>query len=126
MRRLKDVVKATLPDATNLGGGRNVDRDRLIDVLGDLVSDLSRAYWVRVFVVVCVLGLLIVIVWRFADEPSLLAAAVAATAIALMGAVAALRQVTDEIARVRLVQAIAPELNLEALTELARRIVMTA
>jgi hypothetical protein len=126
MKRLKDVINATLPDATSLGGGRNVDRNRLIDVLGDLGSDLSRAYWVRAFVVVCVLGLLIAIVWRLADQPNLLAAAVAATAMALMGAFVALRQVTDEIARVRLVQAIAPELSLEALTELARRIVMTA
>ena len=80
----------------------------------------------RAFVAGCVLCLLMAIVWRFADQPVLLAAAMAAMAIALMGAVAALKQVADEVARVRLVQAIAPELNLEALTDLARRIVMVA
>lgn len=126
MRKLRDTIKKALPDATNLGGGRNVDRDRLVQLLSGLSSDLARAYSLRACVAVCVLGLLMAIVWRYADQPLLLAGAMAAMAIALVGAMVALKQVADEIARVRLVQAIAPELHLEALTELARRIVMVA
>jgi len=123
MKRLKHVIEGALPDATNLGGGRNVDRDRLVNLLAELGDDLGRAYWLRALVALATLCLLFALIWYYSQQPALLAGAMAAIGITLVGAVAALKQVTDELARVHLIRAIAPELSLEALTEVARRIV---
>jgi hypothetical protein len=126
MSKLKRAIEAALPDVTSLGGGgRNIDRDRLINLLGDLGADLGRAYWVRIVVALSILCLLFAVIWRYSDQPALLAVAMAAVGITLTGALTALKQVTDELARVDLIRAIAPNLNLDALTEVARRIVST-
>ena len=125
MSRLKRAIEAALPDVTSLGGGRNIDRDRLISLLGELTAELGRAYWLRTLVAFIILCLLLVIVSHYGNQPVLLATAMAAMGITLMGALAALKQVSDEMARVRLIRAIAPDLSLEALTEVARRITST-
>jgi hypothetical protein len=122
MSKLKRVLEAALPDATNLGGGRNIDRDRLVGLLRQLLGDLGRAYWLRSGVALLVLLVLLAIIWRYGDQPVLLTAAVAGMALTFVGALAALRQVIDEIARVDMILRLAADLNLEALTEVTRRI----
>jgi hypothetical protein len=123
MSELKRVLEATLPDVTSLGGGRNVDRDRLIVLLRKLLGDLDHAYWLRSGVALVVLVVLLAIIWRYGEQPMLLSGAVAGMGITLVGALAALRQVIDEMARVDMILGLAPDLSLEALTEVARRIV---
>jgi hypothetical protein len=51
-----------------------------------------------------------------------MAAVLTATGVSIGGVIAALKQVTDEMARVGLLLAIAPEMNLEALTEMAKTV----
>lgn len=124
MNKLRFVLEAALPDVTSLGGdGRNVDRDRLVNLLQSLAADLSRAYWIRTIVALVVLCVLLAVISRFGDQALLLGSAVAGMGITFMGAVVALKQVTDEMARVNLILAITPELSLEALTEIARKII---
>lgn len=121
MNNLQKVLRSQLPDITDLGPGRRpVDRDRLIAALELLTRDLQYAYWLRLAVAVCVLMTLIVLMFRVADEPALLASVTAGTGITLGGVLVALRQVTEEMARVRMLLAIAPEISIEALTEIAR------
>jgi glucose-6-phosphate-specific signal transduction histidine kinase len=122
MSRLKLVLEAALPDATSLGGGRNVDRERLIGLLRQLLGDLGRAYWLRAGVALIVLLLLLAIAWRYGDQPGLLAGAVAAMGIVFVGALVALRQVIEEIARVDMMLSLAADLSLETLTMVARRV----
>ncbi len=124
MKTLQSGIAAALPDITALGGeNRTVNRDRLIGLLDDLAGDLRRAYWVRLIIAVCVFVVLAILMFRVASQPALLATVTAGVGITIGGAVAALKQVTDEMARIRLLLAIAPELTLEALTEMARTIV---
>src|SRR5262245_40960669 len=123
MRTLKSVITTALPDYTTLGdGGRTLDRERLIKLLDGLASDLRRAYWIRLAVATAVFVFLLVLTARMANQPTALASLVAGMGITVAGATAALKQVTDEMARVRLLLAIAPELTLEALTEIASKI----
>jgi hypothetical protein len=117
-------AKAALPDVTSLGGsGRNIDRDRLVNLLHKLAGDLGNAFRLRSGVAVITLSVLLAIIWRYGDQPTLLAGAVAGMGITLVGALAAIKQVTDEMAQVEIILSIVPDLTLEALTEVARRIV---
>jgi hypothetical protein len=123
MRTLKSAIATVLPDYTNLGeGGRTLDRERLIKLLDGLSSDLTRAYWIRLAVGFAVFVFLLVLTARMANQPTVLASLMVGMGITVGGAIAALKQVTDEMARVRLLLAIAPELTLEALTEIASKI----
>ena len=123
MKRLKHVLDASLPELTSLGGdGRNIDRDRLVALLSDLATALDRAYWFRSGIAFIVLGVMVAVIRRYGDQPFLLVGAVSGMTITFVGALAALKQVVDEMARVDLILSIAPELTLEVLTEVARRI----
>src|ERR1044071_2755038 len=109
MDTLRSTVAAALPDIAALGGGdRTVNRDRLIDLLDGLARELKRAYWIRLVIALCVLAVLAVLMFRVADRPALLASVTGGAGITVGGAVAALKQVTDEMARVRLLLAIVP------------------
>jgi hypothetical protein len=123
MSKLKRALEAALPRMTDLGGGRNIDRDRLIDLLHKLLGDLGIAYWLRLGVALVVLLVLLAIIWRYGEQPTLLSGAVAGMGITFVGALAALKQVVDDMARVDLVLGLARKLSLEALTEVARRVV---
>jgi hypothetical protein len=124
MRTLRRAVEDLLPDATALGGGRNIDRNRLLEVLTVLSGDLKRALRVRLAVSVVILCLSLAVVWSYADQPQFLAAGLAAVALTFAAAVAALKQVTDELAQLSFVRSLAPDVSLEALTEIARAIVL--
>src|SRR5262245_53491268 len=103
MTRLNDVLKATLPDVTSLGGGgRNIDRDRLVSLLVKLAADLGRAYWLRSATALVVLCVLLAVIWRYGNQPLLLGGATAGMGITFVGALAALKQVIDELARVEM------------------------
>lgn len=124
MSKLKRVLEATLPDVTSLGGGgRSVDRDLLVGLLRNLGSDLSFAYWLRSGLACAILLILLVIIGRYGNQPAILGGAATAMAITLVGALAALKQVIDEIARVNMILSIVPKLSLEALTEVTRKVV---
>lgn len=125
MNRLKRVLEAALPDATSLGGGRNVDRDRLVALLRQLLGDLGRAYWLRAGVALMVLVILVATLWRYGDQPALLVGALCGMGLIFVGALFALEQVTDEMARVDMILRLAADLSLEALTEVTRRIAAT-
>jgi hypothetical protein len=122
MSKLKRVLEDALPDATSLGGGRNVDRDRLVHTLRQLLSELGRAYWMRAGVAVVALAVLLGFFARYSDQPALLVIAVSAMGITFAGALFTLRQVVDEMARVDTILSLAAELSLEALTEVTRQI----
>jgi hypothetical protein len=124
MTKLKGVLERALPDITSLGGGgRNVDRDLLVDLLRGLGGELSLAYWLRCGVALITLAILILIIGRYGDQPPVIGGAATAMAITLVGALVTLKQVIDEMARVNTILQIAPDLSLEALTEVVRRIV---
>ena len=119
--RLKSVLDQALPDMTSLGGdSRYVDRDKLVHLLGGLSSELSRAYWQRAAISASVMAVLLIAIWRFSDNPLLLTGATGAIGLALIGALVTLRAVTEDMARVRLLLTVAPDLSLDALTEVAR------
>jgi hypothetical protein len=123
MTRLKHVLEETLPDVTSLGGGgRNIDRDRLVGLLRNLAGDLGNAYWLRSATALVVLFVLLAVIWRYGDQPMLLGGAAAGMGITFVGALVTLKQVVDEMARVDMILAIAPDLTLETLTEMVRRI----
>jgi hypothetical protein len=122
MSKLKRALKSALPDATSLGGGRNIDRDRLVGLLRELLGDLGRAFLLRAGVALLVLLVLLAIIWRYGDQPALLTGAVCGMGIIFVAALVALKQVTDEMARVDIILCLAADLNLEALTEVTRRI----
>lgn len=123
MRTLKKSLSELVPDYTSLGDeGRSIDRDRLIRVLDGLASDLVKGYWIRMAAGAIVLGVLLFLTARYAGDPAVLAGLAGAMGITVAGAIALLKQVTDEMARVRLLLAIAPELTLESLTEIARKL----
>src|SRR4051812_45649226 len=113
MSKLKSVLEAALPDVTSLGGGCNVDRDRLVDLLRQLTNDLSFAYRLRSGLAGIVLIIILAIIGRYGDQPAILAGAASGMAITLAGALAALQQVIDEMARVKMILSIAAELTLE-------------
>jgi hypothetical protein len=123
MTRLKHVLEETLPDVTSLGGGgRNIDRDRLVGLLRNLAGDLGNAYWLWSATALVVLFVLLAVIWRYGDQPMLLGGAAAGMGITFVGALVTLKQVVDEMARVDMILAIAPDLTLETLTEMVRRI----
>jgi hypothetical protein len=124
MLTLQSEIKPLLPDVTSMGGDdHTINRERLILVLDGLARNLRMAYWIRLAVALGILLVLAVLVFRESDQPSVLAAVVAAVGITIGGAIAALKQVTDEMSRVGLLLAIAPEVTIEALTEMAKTIV---
>src|SRR5438309_11961138 len=101
MSKLKTVLQSSLPDVTSLGGGgRNVNREQLVGLLGDLAGDLGRAYWIRTIVTFLILAMLMIAIWRYGGEPTILSSAGAGIGVTFVGALAALKQVTDELARV--------------------------
>ncbi|MCA1472775.1 hypothetical protein I6F09_33530 [Bradyrhizobium sp. IC3195] len=123
-----NTLKATLPDAfpnlRNLSGaGRTIDRDRLALVLDGLAANLKRAYWIRLLVGTAIFLVLFIVMIRYSSEPTVLAATVAATGATVGGTIRALKQVTEEMARVGLLLAITPEVSIEALTEIAKTVV---
>ncbi len=121
MKSLKASLASVLPDATNLGGeSRNVDRERLLGVLAALARDLTRAYWVRAVLILLISAVLVALAWRLFEQSVVLLAISAAIAIVLAGGSTALRQVTDELARTRMLLDLAPDLSREALTEMVR------
>ena len=123
MKQLKFEIQNAFPDITNLDGeGRTINRDRLTDVLDGLARNLRLAYWIRIAIALCVFVILVILMFRVSDQPALLAGIAAGVGITIGGTVAALKQVTDEMARIGLLLAIAPELSVEALTELAKSI----
>jgi hypothetical protein len=123
MKTLRSEIKSAFPDITDLSGeGHTINRDRLIVVLNGLARNLRLAYWIRIIVALCIFVILIVLMFRVADQPTLLASVIAGAGITVGGTVAALKQVTDEMARVGLLLAMVPELTLESLTEMAKTI----
>lgn len=123
MRTLKSVLQQAAPDMTSLGGGRQVDREQLVELLGGLMRDLGKAYWMRVILVFVVLAVLLGALLRFSDQPAMLGIAGAGMGITFVGALAAVKQVTDELARVGLVLVLAAEVSLDSLNEMMRRII---
>jgi hypothetical protein len=123
VKTLQSEIKAAFPDITSLSGeGRTINRDRLIAVLDGLARNLRLAYWIRLMIALCVFVALIILTFRVADQPTLLASVIAGAGITIGGTVAALKQVTDEMARIGLLLAMVPEVTLEALTEMAKTI----
>jgi hypothetical protein len=123
MKTLKTELPRAFPAITNLSGeGRTINRDRLAEVLDGLAANLKRAYWIRLSAGVAVFVVLIFFMFRYADNPTGMAAIITATGVTIGGTMAVLKQVTDEMARVGLLLAIAPEVSLEALTEMAKTI----
>jgi hypothetical protein len=126
MRTLKGELSRLLPDVTSLGDeGRNIDRERLVRVLDGLSSDLNRGYWIRIVDGAIVLVVLLVLAGQFAAQPAVLTGLASAMGVTVAGTFALLKQVTDEMPRVRLLLAIVPEISLEELTEMARKLVAT-
>jgi hypothetical protein len=124
MSKLKRALETTLPDVTSLGGGsRYVDRDMLVELLRKLENDLNLAYWLRCVLACAILLLLFGITVRYGNQITVLAGAATGMAITLAGALAALKQVVDEMARIDMILTIAAELSLEALTEVIRKVV---
>jgi hypothetical protein len=123
MKTLKTELPAAFPAIADLDGeGRTINRDRLAEVLDGLAANLKRAYWIRLSVGIVVFIVLIFLMFKYADNPTGMAAVLTATGVSIGGVIAALKQVTDEMARVGLLLAIAPEMNLEALTEMAKTV----
>lgn len=122
MRKLERVLKAALPEPTSLGGRSTVDRDGLLGLLRELRRDLGRAYRLRAGITLLILVILVAITWRYGNQPALLSGAVCGMGIIFFGALFALQKVTDEMACVDMILNLAEDLNLEALTEVARRI----
>lgn len=123
MRTLKLLLKSEIPDITDMGGERGINRNHLIGELNQLAKDLRFAYFIRLFIGVVVLIFLLIIMFRVVDHPKLFAIATAGAGISLGGIITALKQVTDEMARTRVLLAITPDISLEALDEVARSIV---
>jgi hypothetical protein len=124
MNTLKAALPSAFPDMGALSGeGRTINRERLTLVLDGLARNLKRAYWIRLSIGVVVFLLLLFLVFRNSGDATVLAVTISATGITVGGTIAALRQVTEEMARVGLLLAVAPELTVEALTELAKTIV---
>lgn len=121
MKRLKQSLQSVLPDPTSLGGDNSgVDRERLGRVLTALVADLGRTLLLRSLISLVLIAALAFISWRvLTDPPQLIATALGISIIAL-AAVVSLREVSDELARARMFQAISPDLSREALTEVTR------
>ncbi|MGJ4887245.1 hypothetical protein ACQR1Y_03600 [Bradyrhizobium sp. HKCCYLRH3099] len=123
MNTLKTALPNAFPDIRKLSGeGRTIDRDRLMLVLDGLARNLKRAYWIRLSIGALVFALLLFLVFKNYGDTRVLTATIAATGVTVGGTITALRQVTEEMARVGLLLAIAPELSVEALTELANTI----
>jgi hypothetical protein len=123
VRRVGPAIRELLPDPRSLGGeGRNIDRSRLVTVLEKLAGELHRAYWARVGLVVLIAILLAALSLRFAATPFILHGLYGGVAITFCGAIVTLKQVSDEMARVRLLLGLAGEVSLESLTEIARRV----
>jgi hypothetical protein len=123
MKTLQSEIRSAFPDITNLSGeGRTIDRDRLTTVLDGLARNLRIAYWVRLMVALCVFVVLLILMFHIAGQPALFASVIAGTGITIGGTVAALKQVTDEMARIGLLLAMVPEVTVEALTEMAKTI----
>ena len=123
MNKLKRALETTLPDVTSLGGGsRYVDRDTLVELLRKLKNDLNLAYWLRCVLACAILLLLFGITVRYSNQITVLAGAATGMAITLVGALAAVKQVVDEMARIDMILKIAAELSLEALTEVIRKV----
>jgi hypothetical protein len=123
MKTLQSEIRTAFPDITNLSGeGRTINRDRLTMVLDGLARNLRVAYWIRLIVALCVFVVLLILMFRVADQPALFASVIAGTGITIGGTVAALKQVTDEMARISLLLALVPEVTVEALTEIAKTV----
>ena len=121
MQRLSHTLQSVLPDVTSLGGDSSaVDRDKLRHILQALAGDLSRTLALRAVLALLLVGLLALSAWQFASQPHLIVGTSLGAAVVALGAAAALRQVTDELARVRMLLAIAPDLTRESLTEVTR------
>jgi uncharacterized membrane protein YqjE len=124
MQRLSTALKSVLPDATSLGGDSHfVDRARLEQTLRTLGSALHRSLIVRLGLALILVLLLALVAWQVSDQLAAIAAALAGAVVIIVGSAAALRQVTDELARVRMLLAIAPDLTREALTEVTRWVI---
>jgi hypothetical protein len=123
MNTLKVALPAAFPNLSGLSGeGRTIDRQRLTQVLDGLAANLKRAYWMRLLIGTAIFLVLLFLIFANFGDPTVLAAAIAATGVTVGGTIAALKQVTDEMARVGLLLAIAPEVSVEALTEIAKTI----
>jgi len=120
MKTLKSVLADALPDAGLLGGEYGLDRKRLIAELASLADDLRRGYWFRVCGVATVVAGIVGIAVSMNEIP-VLVTAFAAAAVCLFGATTMLKGITDELARVRMLLTIAPELTIEALGEIAEK-----
>jgi hypothetical protein len=122
MRNLKTVLTRILPDPTLLGGQQGLDRTRLIAELGRLAVELRRGCQMRLYAVAAAIAAFIGAGLYVSDQPTLFAPLVAVAGTFSAGAMALLRHLNDELARVSMLLSIAPELTLEALTEIAEKL----
>jgi hypothetical protein len=103
-----------------------MDRAKLSGMLQALASSLARMLALRVVLTGAIIVALALIAWRFSNEVGGLVGATAGIVIVVAGWTAALRAVINELARVRMLLAIAPDLCREALTEVTRWMAMSA
>ena len=121
MNRLKDSLQSVLPDPTSLGGDSSgVDRHKLRQVLTGLASDLSRTLAMRTATSLVLIVALSYLAWQSANAATQMIGAVAGIGIVAVATVLALREVSDELARTRMLLVISPDLSREALTEVTR------
>lgn len=123
MRNLGATLAQVLPSIESLGGeGVTVDRKRLETALDRLVGDLTRVLYVRLGVVLLVIAVLLTMMVVFYRDPAIFVAMTGGAGLSIGGAIALLKQVTDEMTRTRLLLALVPSLSLESLTEIAQRL----
>lgn len=115
------VLAEAVPDAGLLGGEVGLDRKRLIAELAGLATDLRRGYWLRIATVGLVVAGLTGVALRMLDGPLLVASVLTAVSLAWGGSATLLGRINDELAQVRMLLAIAPELTIEALGEIAQK-----
>lgn len=123
MATLKNVLRDWLPDGAKLGDATSSRmRDDLAKRLEVLAADLTRVYWLRIGLAVAVLVVLIALAIWCRAQPALLTALFGAMGLTVAGGFSLLKDTTDELARARLLLAIAPELPLEELIDLVRKL----
>lgn len=127
MRTLKSTLIAVLPDPTSLGGdNRNVDRTGLVAALEGLARELHNSIWLRFAVMIVVVCVSAITLFKYGNHPTLSLGIWLGMAVLLLMLLTHLREITDELARVRLLLTVAQDVSLESLTEISRRLTLLA
>jgi hypothetical protein len=122
IRTLKQVLADALPDATALGGPQSMDRKRLVVELDHLSGDLRLRCWTCVALIAIAIVAMAGLAISFANNASIAYPAFAAAGLVALATTPFLRRISDELARIGMLQTVASDLTLEALTEIAQKL----